>query len=136
VTALVNNFETGGMCKSYTVTLFAVVHTYCIHYVEARIWSMASARLPLKSVWQPTKVEPFNLNTEEWGHQHSTKWLQNRCVSLANLHVCALGGTYIQWWYNYPFAFEVIEVSFTGWRRFSESKAGGKIQGQRSLCSL
>ena len=34
------------------------------------------------------------------------------------------------------FAFEVIEVSFTGWRRFSESKAGGKFQGQRSLCSL
>ena len=52
--------------------------------------------LPLKSVQQPTKVEPFNLKTEEQGHQHSTKWLQNRCVSLANLHVYALGGTCIQ----------------------------------------
>ena len=85
-------------CVNLTVTLFAVVHTYCIHYVEARIRSMAPARLPLKSVWQTTKVEPFNLKTEERGHQHNTKWLQNRCVSLANLHVCALGGTYIQWW--------------------------------------
>jgi len=59
--------------------------------VEARIWSMASARLPLKSVWQPTKVEPFNLKTEERGHQHSTKWLQNRCVSSQLTCVCP-------WW--------------------------------------
>jgi len=52
----------------------------------------------MKSVWQPSKVEPFNLKTEERGHQHSTKWLQNRYVSLAKLHVCALGGTYNQRW--------------------------------------
>ena len=78
--------------------------------------------LLLKSVWQPTKVEPFNLKTKERGHQHSTKCLQKLCVISQLAYVCP-------WWHIHsvmvelPFAFEVIEILFPGWRRFSEGKA-------------
>ena len=89
--------------------------------------------LLLKSVWQPTKVEPFNLKTKERGHQHSTKCLQKLCVISQLAYVCP-------WWHIHsvmvelPFAFEVIEILFPGWRKIFGRQSWGRMQ--RSLCCL
>ena len=54
--------------------------------------------LPPKSVQPPTKVEPFNLKTEERGHQHSTRWLQK---------VCVISQLMCPWWYVYSVMVEL-----------------------------
>ena len=121
------------MCKSYCYIIC------CCTYI---LYTLCGSQNSEHGLCQTT-VEVCLATHQSWAIQPKDRGARSSAqhqVASKQMYVISQLTCVCPWWHIYPVMVELPTCiwgdrsPFTGWRRFLKGKAGGRIQGQRSLC--